>query len=88
LAVELSDHLGSERGNPTGRVSPDSRNGTTPKTVLSEVGPVRLDVPRDRASTVEPRLAPATRLHGAIGHVPPVEYEAAHYAALAGRVAP
>ena len=29
-----------------------------------------------------------TRLHGAIGHVPPVEYEATHYAGLAGQVSP
>jgi putative transposase len=58
LAVELSDHVGYERGDPAGRGAPNSRNGTTPKTVLSEVGPVGLDVPRDRASTFEPRLVP------------------------------
>ena len=37
---------------------PNSRNGTTPKTVHSEVGSIPLDIPRDRNSTFEPRLVP------------------------------
>jgi putative transposase len=40
LAVELTDHLGYEKGDPAGRGAPNSRSGTTPKTVLSEVGPL------------------------------------------------
>ncbi|MFZ5869605.1 MAG: IS256 family transposase [Actinomycetota bacterium] len=58
LAVELTDHLGYERGDPAGRGGPNSRNGTTPKTVTSEVGPVRLAVPRDRAGSFAPALVP------------------------------
>jgi putative transposase len=58
LDAELTDHLGYERGDPAGRGSPNSRNGTTPKTVASEVGPLPLEVPRDRASSFEPRLVP------------------------------
>lgn len=58
LAAELSGHLGYERGDPAGRGSPNSRNGSTPKTVASEVGDVALDTPRDRGSTFEPRLVP------------------------------
>jgi putative transposase len=58
LAAELTDHLGYEQGDPAGRGSPNSRNGFTPKTVATEIGPVPLDVPRDRASTFEPRLVP------------------------------
>jgi putative transposase len=58
LAVELADHLGYEKGDPAGRGSPNSRNGSTPKTVLSEVGPLPLEVPRDRNSSFEPRLVP------------------------------
>src|SRR3954462_15519269 len=46
LDAELTDHLGYERGDPAGRGSPNSRNGTTPKTVASEVGPLPLEVPR------------------------------------------
>jgi putative transposase len=58
LAAELTDHLGYDKGDPAGRGSPNSRNGTTPKTVASEVGDVALDTPRDRAGTFEPRLVP------------------------------
>ena len=58
LAAELTEHLGYERGDPAGRGSPNSRNGTTPKTLATEVGNIGLDVPRDRTSTFEPRLVP------------------------------
>jgi putative transposase len=58
LAAELTDHLGYEKGDPAGRGSPNSRNGTTPKTISTEVGDVGLDTPRDRAGTFEPRLVP------------------------------
>jgi putative transposase len=58
LAAELTGHLGYEVGDPAGRGSPNSRNGSTPKTVQTEVGAVPLDVPRDRQSTFEPRLVP------------------------------
>jgi putative transposase len=56
LQAELSDHLGYEKGDPAGRGSPNSRNGSTPKTLLTDVGDVPLSVPRDRAATFEPRL--------------------------------
>jgi putative transposase len=58
LAAELTGHLGYEKGDPAGRGSPNSRNGTSPKTLATEVGDVPLDVPRDRAGTFEPRLVP------------------------------
>lgn len=58
LAAELSGHLGYERGDPAGRGSGNSRNGTTPKTVATEVGDVELATPRDRAGSFEPRLVP------------------------------
>ena len=58
LAVELAEHLGYEKGDPAGRGSPNVRNGTTAKTVQSEVGPLGLDIPRDRAASFEPRLVP------------------------------
>ncbi len=58
LQVEQTQHLGYEKGDSAGRGSPNSRNGTTPKTLATEVGDVRLDVPRDRAGTFEPRLVP------------------------------
>jgi putative transposase len=58
LRVEQAEHLGYDKGDPAGRGSPNSRNGTTPKTLATEVGDVRLDVPRDRAGSFEPRLVP------------------------------
>jgi putative transposase len=58
LQAELTDHLGYEKGDPAGRGSPNSRNGSTPKTLSTEVGEVPLAVPRDRQSTFEPRLVP------------------------------
>jgi hypothetical protein len=57
LQAELTDHLGYEKGDPAGRGSPNSRNGTTPKTLATEVGDVGLAVPRDRAGSFEPRGA-------------------------------
>jgi putative transposase len=64
LDEELTDHVGYERGDPAGRGSGNSRNGTTAKRVLTEIGAVDLDVPRDRNSTFEPAIVPkgATRL--------------------------
>src|SRR3954466_3359044 len=58
LAAELTGHLGYEKGDRAGVGSPNSRNGATPKTVQTEVGPIPLDVPRDRNSSFEPRLVP------------------------------
>src|SRR5690606_26427326 len=58
LAAELTGHLGYEKGDPAGRGSPNSRNGSTPKTISTEVGDVDLATPRDRAGTFEPRLVP------------------------------
>ena len=51
LGAELADHLGYEKGDPAGRGSPNSRNGSTPKTLATEVGDVALATPRDRAGT-------------------------------------
>ena len=58
LQAELTDHLGYEKGDPAGRGSGNSRNGSTPKTVASEVGDIAVDTPRDRAGSFEPRLVP------------------------------
>ena len=66
LNVELSDHLGYDKGDPDAKLFPNSRNGTTPKTVATEVGDVALNVPRDRDGTFSPMLVPkgARRLGG------------------------
>lgn len=54
LDGELTEHLGYDRHDPAGANSGNSRNGSRAKTVLTEVGPVEIDVPRDRAGSFEP----------------------------------
>ena len=71
LEVEMAEHLGYERHAVGGRGSGNSRNGTTPKTVKTEIGQVDLRVPRDRAGTFAPVTVPKhqRRLDGLSGNV-------------------
>ena len=59
LGAELSHHLGYRPGDarPPEQVV-NHRNGKTGKTVLTDDGPVRIDVPRDRDGSFEPLLIP------------------------------
>ena len=54
LEEEISDHLGYDKHDPAGRNGGDSRNGHREKTVLTEIGPVTIEVPRDREGSFEP----------------------------------
>jgi len=56
LGAELSEHLGYNTHDAMGRNGGNSRNGTRVETVLTEVGPVQIEVPRDRDGTFEPAL--------------------------------
>ncbi len=58
LNQELTEHLGHEKHGPVdGSVAPNVRNGSRPKTVLTDaVGKVEIEVPRDRAGTFEPQI--------------------------------
>jgi putative transposase len=56
LEGEITDHLGYDRHDAAGRDGGNSRNGHRPKTVLTEVGPVEIDVPRDRDGSFEPKI--------------------------------
>jgi transposase-like protein len=58
LQAELTDHLGYEKGAAEASLFVNSRNGSTPKTLASQVGDVDLDVPRDREGSFSPRLVP------------------------------
>jgi len=58
LEVELSDHVGYDRGDPEAAMFPNSRNGSFPKTVATEIGDVELAIPRDRQGTFSPMLVP------------------------------
>ncbi|SEH01558.1 Transposase, Mutator family [Nonomuraea solani] len=56
LEGEITDHLGYDRHDPAGKNSGNSRNGSRTKTVVTDVGPVEVRVPRDVAGTFEPQL--------------------------------
>jgi putative transposase len=53
---EITDHLGYGKHDPVGKNGGNSRNGTRAKTVLTEVGPVKIAVPRDRDGSFEPQI--------------------------------
>ena len=55
LEVEMDEHLGYEKHAAAGRNHGNSRNGTRSKTVLTEIGPVEIEVPRDRESRFDPK---------------------------------
>ena len=56
LEGEMDAHLGYPRHDPAGNGSGNSRNGKRAKTVVTDVGPVQIEVPRDRDSSFEPRI--------------------------------
>ena len=61
MDAELSEHLGYERGQaPPGGVG-NARNGTTPKTLHTDHGSVRIETPRDRQGSFEPLILPKRR---------------------------
>jgi putative transposase len=66
LAEEMTEHLGYEKHDPAGRGSGNSRNGSTGKTLLTDVGAVDLAVPRDRNGSFDPKIVRKgqTRLEG------------------------
>jgi putative transposase len=58
LGGELSHHLGYAPGGDKPATADNHRNGSTGKTVLTEDGPLRIEVPRDREGSFEPLLIP------------------------------
>ena len=58
LQAELSEHLGYDKGDPDAAAFPNSRNGSSAKTVATSVGDVDLAIPRDRDGTFTPMLVP------------------------------
>ena len=56
LDGEITDHLGYDKHDPAGANSGNSRNGARAKTVLTDVGPVEIGVPRDRQGSFEPQI--------------------------------
>jgi len=58
LEVEMSEHLGYERGRGGGRSGLNVRNGSSPKTVRTEVGAIESQIPRDREGSFTPAIVP------------------------------
>lgn len=58
LGGELSHHLGYLPGQEKPSATDNYRNGATAKTVLTNTGPMRVEVPRDRDGSFEPLLIP------------------------------
>jgi transposase-like protein len=56
LDGEITDHLGYEKHDPAGKDGGNSRNGARAKTVLTDIGPVEITVPRDRDGSFEPQI--------------------------------
>jgi putative transposase len=56
LAGEMNHHLGYEKHDVDGYGSGNSRNGKSKKTLKGEAGEMRIEVPRDRNGTFEPKL--------------------------------
>jgi transposase-like protein len=56
LKAELDVHLGYEKGQEKPADESNHRNGSSSKTVLGESGAVRLEIPRDRDGTFDPKL--------------------------------
>jgi putative transposase len=56
MEVELTDHVGYEAHCEPPGGAENQRNGTSPKTLLTEHGQVQLDAPRDRDGSFEPQI--------------------------------
>lgn len=58
LGAELGHHLGYPNGGERPLDATNQRNGRSGKTVLTEDGPLRVEIPRDRNGSFEPILIP------------------------------
>jgi len=56
MEVELTDHLGYEHGESPPGGTGNIRNGSTPKTLVTEHGEVRIETPRDRDGSFDPKI--------------------------------
>jgi putative transposase len=54
LEAEITEHVGYDKHDPAGRNGGNSRNGIRSKTVLTEIGPVKIEVPRYRDGSFDP----------------------------------
>jgi len=57
MSAELTEHLGYEPHQEPPGGAGNTRNGSTPKTLATEHGPVRIETPRDRKGSFEPQIS-------------------------------
>ncbi|WP_407946235.1 IS256 family transposase, partial [Paraburkholderia nemoris] len=58
MGAEMNMHLGYPPGQPKPDGQANERNGASGKTIITERGPVRVDLPRDREGSFAPILIP------------------------------
>jgi putative transposase len=58
MDAELTEHLGYEHSQPPPGGAGNTRNGSTPKTLVTEHGSVRIEAPRDRKGSFAPQIVP------------------------------
>ena len=58
LEAEMDEALGYGKYDNMDKISDNSRNGYSKKTVKTELGPVQLNIPRDRNGDFEPKIVP------------------------------
>jgi putative transposase len=56
LEGEITDHLGYDKHERSGNEAGNTRNGSRSKTVVTDIGPVEINVPRDRDGSFEPKI--------------------------------
>lgn len=63
MSAEVNQHLGYRQGENKPEGQANQRNGTSGKTVITDDGPVRIEVPRDREGSFEPQRQARAALH-------------------------
>ncbi len=58
LEAEMDEALGYGKYDVTGKTNDNSRNGYSKKTIKTELGPVEINIPRDRNGEFEPKIVP------------------------------
>ncbi|MDI3243203.1 transposase [Arthrobacter sp. AL08] len=81
LEAEMGEHRGYGKHDMSGRGGGNSRNGTRSKYVMTKIGPVEIDVPRDTGSTFDPQIVKKRqrRLTGADENRVVAEREVPHH---------
>jgi transposase-like protein len=58
MEAELTEHPGYGKHNQAEKLTENRRNGTFPKTLRTDHGPMQIEVPREREGNFEPQIVP------------------------------